>query len=161
MSKKIRAAFIAACLISLFGITNTIRAQIPSVAKNSGADLIGMLTNGLSITPEQATGGAGAIFNQAKSVLKPKDFAKISKVVPGMDGLLGAAPKAVTGNSEMISSVAGALPGGLGGIATLASQFQTLGLSPDVMAKFVPIMSKYLQTTGGSGVAKIFGGALK
>src|ERR1700761_2705470 len=47
-------------------------------------ELVGELTKGLSITPQQATGGAGALFGAAKSRLSPDNFSKIAAVVPGM-----------------------------------------------------------------------------
>ena len=53
-----------------------------------------MLTKDLNVTPKQATGGAGALFGLAKSRLKPDQFSQVAAAVPGMDGLLKAAPSA-------------------------------------------------------------------
>ena len=113
----------------------------------------------LSITPTQATGGAGALFGLAKSRLAPSDFGKVSDAVPGMHSFLEAAPS--TGGMTGLSSLAGSAPGGIGGLAAAAGSFQKLGLSPDMVSKFIPIMTKYVEGTGGSGVASLLSGALK
>lgn len=72
-------------------------------------ELVGQLTQGLSVTPQQATGGAGALFGLAKSKLSPADFGKIAAVVPGMDSFLKAAPS--TGGGSGLSSLTDSLPG--------------------------------------------------
>jgi len=52
--------------------------------KTPSPELVGQLTRGLSIKPEQAVGGAGALFGLAKSRLNPGDFTKVANVVPDM-----------------------------------------------------------------------------
>ena len=147
----LRSILFALCLLALNGSTGL--AQGPS------PELIGMLTKNLNVTPKQATGGAGALFNVAKSRLKPAEFSQVAAVVPGMDGLLKAAPS--TGGGGGLSSLGGALPGGAGGLAAAAGAFQKLGLSPDMVSKFVPILTQFVGAKGGSGVAALLGGALK
>lgn len=122
-------------------------------------ELIGNLTKGLSVTPHQATGGAGALFSLAKSRLSPADFGKIAAVVPGMSGFLKAAPAA--GGGSELSSLAGMLPGSAGGLATAAAAFQKLGLSPGMVEKFAPILLNFVHAKGGAGVASLLSGALK
>jgi hypothetical protein len=122
-------------------------------------ELVGQLTNGLSVTPEQATGGAGALFGLAKTKLSPADFGKIAAVVPGMDSFLKAAPS--TGAGSDLSNLTGSLPGNVGGLASAATAFQKLGLSPDMVGKFVPILTSFVQSKGGANVASLLSGALK
>jgi hypothetical protein len=131
--------------------------------------LVGQLTKQLNITPEQATGGAGAIFGYTKDKMSPADFSKVSSAVPGMDGFLKAAPAAgSTSAASSAAGAAGAIPGAPtsmasgagGGMASLAGSFQKLGLSPDMVSKFAPVMEKYIGAKGGSGVASLFAGAL-
>src|SRR5262245_48725641 len=55
-------------------------------------DLVGALAKELSATPQQAQGAAGALFSLAKTRLKPEEFSQVAAAVPGMDGLLKAAP---------------------------------------------------------------------
>ena len=145
--------FISALILAFLLITSTVLAQ----AKLPNAELAGMIAKELKITPQQATGGAGALFGLAKTRLKPEDFSKVSAAVPGMDGLLKAAPKA---SSSSLGSLGSALPGQAGALGAVAGQFKKLGLSPDMVAQFVPI-TKFAESKGGAGVASILAGALK
>jgi hypothetical protein len=125
-------------------------------------ELVSQLTKSLSVTPQQASGGAGALFGMAKSQLSAADFGKIAAVVPGIEGMIKSAPKVKsTGGIPGISSIEKSLPGGLGGLASVAGQFQKLGLSPDMVSKFIPILTQFVQAKGGSGVASLLSGVLK
>jgi hypothetical protein len=121
-------------------------------------ELVGDLTKGLSVTPQQATGGAGALFGLAKSRLNPADFSKIAAVVPGMDSFLKAAPS--TSGGSGLSALTGSLPSSVGGLASAAGEFQKLGLSPDMVTKFVPILTNFVQAKGGANLASLLSGAL-
>jgi hypothetical protein len=161
MSNRIKIVIIA---MFVFAAAHAVDAQLPiptQIAKSPNPELVGMLTKGLKIKPDQAIGGAGALFGMAKTKLSPGDFTKVADVVPGLDGLLGAAPKPAGGATDMLSSVGGMLPGKAGSIASMAGSFKSLGLSPDMAAKFVPIMSKYVQAKGGSDIAGLLTGVLK
>jgi hypothetical protein len=122
-------------------------------------ELVGQLTKGLSITLAQATSGAGALFSAAKSRLSPADFGQIAAVVPGMGSFLKAAPS--TGGTSGLSALGSSLPGNMGGMASAATSFQKLGLSPDMVGKFVPILTSFVQSKGGANVASLLSGALK
>src|SRR5262245_41628350 len=83
-------------ILVLFAIADVANAQLPGVGtnplgNNPSPELVGQLTKQLNIKPEQAIGGAGALFGVAKTKMKPEDFLKVSNAVPGMDGLLKAA----------------------------------------------------------------------
>src|SRR5215217_3076753 len=130
MTNRIRITLIAA---TLFACCASASAQQPRVqtpaaktanpANNPSPELVAKLTKELSVTPEQAIGGAGALFGLAKSKLKPEDFLKVANVVPGMDGLLKAAPKPKqedtkgTGATDLLGSVGSMLPGKAGALA--------------------------------------------
>ena len=150
-------------LLAVYASPSAVTAQTPSpadlIAKSPNPDLIGSLTKELSVTPAQATGGAGALFNLAKSKLSVDDFSKVAKAVPGMDGLLKAAPKPKS--DSPLDSLGSALPGNVGGLASVAGSFKSLGLSPTMAEKFVPIMTQYVQNKGGSAVASLLSGVLK
>jgi hypothetical protein len=76
-----------------------------------------------------------------------------------MDSFLKAAP---SGNDNTgLSTFAGSLPGDLGGVASTAASFDKLGLSPDMMGKFAPILLKFVQAKGGSNIASLLSGVLK
>ena len=147
-----------ACLLILVCITALI---IPAHSlQPPSSELVGQLSKGLSITPHQATGGAGALFTLAKSRLSPTDFSKIAAVVPGMGGFLKAAPS-TSGGSSGLAGLASALPSNLGGLASEAAAFQKLGLSPDMVAKFIPILTSFVQSKGGANLASLLSGVLK
>lgn len=133
-----------------------------TVAKSPSPELVGDLSKQLSVTPAQATGGAGTLFSLAKSRLSPTNFSKISSVVPGMSGLLKAAPAASSSlGGVSLSGLTSGLPGSAGGLASAATSFQKLGLSPEMVGKFVPVLTQFVQAKGGSGVASLLSGALK
>jgi hypothetical protein len=177
MTNKVRITLLAVCCFACFGTASAQqpkplpKAQAPATKvkglTNPSPELVGNLTKELSITPEQATGGAGAIFGVAKSKLKPEDFLKVANVVPGMDGLLKAAPKPKqegaegTNSTDLLGSVGSMLPGKAGAIASTAGAFKQLGIPPETAIKFLPIMTKFVDLKGGAGVAKILSGALK
>lgn len=125
---------------------------VPSVYA-SGSDLVSQLVGALGVTPEQATGGAGALFDMAKSKLSADDFAKIASAVPDMDSLPSAAPEA--------GGLAKGLGGMGGGLASLAGSFKSLGLSPDMAGKFAKEALSYVQSSGGDAALKLLEGALK
>jgi hypothetical protein len=125
------------------------------------ADLVGLLTDQLGVTDDQAAGGAGAIFEYAQNQLEPDGFSQIAQVVPNMDSLLGAAPKSETsGLVDQGLSALGADAGSLGKLAALAGPFNQLGLSPDMVSQFVPIVLDYVKSTGGESALGLLRGAL-
>jgi len=63
-----------------------------STASAAASELVGALTQQLGVTEQQATGGAGALFGLAKAKLSPDNFSQVASAVPGMEGLLQAAP---------------------------------------------------------------------
>ncbi len=142
-----------------------------AVARTANPELVGMLTSQLGITPKQAEGGSGAVFSYAKEKLKPEDYAKVAKAVPGIDGLISAAPKKdepQAGGGGTLDTLAGAasqLGGSAGGtvgtVAALAPAFQKLGLSGDTVGKFLPIVVGYVTKKGGTGVGDLLSGVLK
>ena len=148
---KVIACLSVVFLLGQFGLAQKATPASP--------ELVGQLSKELSITPAQATGGAGALFGVAKSRLSPADFSKVAAAVPGMGSFLKAAP--ATDNASGLSSLTGSLPGGLGGLASAAGSFQKLGLSPDMVGKFVPILTKFVEGKGGASAASLLSGALK
>ena len=120
-------------------------------AAKASPDLVNALSKEIGGTPEQAAGAAGSLFGIAKSRLKPEEFSQVAAAVPGMDSLLSAAPAA----GGM------ALPGGASGLASAASAFSKLGLSPDMVSKAVPVLTSFVSKSGGANVGSLLAGALK
>lgn len=128
-------------------------------AKSSSSELVTQLSKGLSIKRTQARGGAGALFALAKSRMSAEEFGKVSSAVPGMSGLLKAAP--ALGEHSELSSLESSLPGGMGRMAEVAEAFHKLGLSPEMAGKFVPVMTKFVESKGGLSTASLLEKALK
>ena len=151
---------LVACLMILIPVGNA-QEQPPGQSKAAElkSELVEKLTKKLNITPEQAKGGAGAIFGVLKNRLKPEDFNRLAAVVPQMDELLKAAPPAREGS--LLAALGSVSSGGTADLASLAGSFDSLGLSPAMVARFVPVIQKYLKSKGGSGLATIFSGAMK
>ncbi len=150
-------SLVAVCILT----ATCIHAQTSAV-KSAGTGLISQLSKGLAISPTQAKGGAGTLFSLAKSRLTEDEFSKVSSAVPNMGSLLKAAPT-LTHQSEF-SSLESELPGSMGSMgrmAEAAEAFHKLGLSPEMARKFLPIMSKYVESRGGSETAGLLEKALK
>jgi hypothetical protein len=159
------------CLCSLFAVLLLLAVGPPSIAAGqapsaaavaaakASPDLVGALSKELSSTPEQAAGAAGSLFGIAKSSLKPADFSKVAAAVPGMASLLKAAPK--TGGKSKMPAGLSQLAGSAGGLAAAASAFSALGLSPDLVAKAVPVLTSFVSKSGGADVGNLLAGVLK
>lgn len=154
MKRLLSLAILCVLTASLYAQTSTLTS--------AGTGLVSQLSKGLAISPTQAKGGAGTLFSLAKSRLSGDEFGKISSAVPGMSGLLKAAPP-LTHQSEF-SSLESELPGSMGSMgrmAEAAEAFHKLGLSPEMAGKFLPIMSKYVESRGGASTAGLLEKALK
>ena len=148
-------------------------------------DLTSLLVNQTGVTKPQAVGGAGSIFKYAKSQMTAENFGLIKQAVPGMNKYLAAAPAVKTppalpnalssgaaaagldSGSLMNGATQALQANGLGGIAdklgaaqALAPAFQKLGLKPEMVGRFVPIVVDYVKSSGGSPVANLLTSAL-
>ena len=147
-------------LIVLAGMNVQAQTAVPTPATSTSSSLVRQLTKGLSITPTQARGGAGSLFALAKTRLSDDEFSKVSSAVPGMSGLLKAAPALSEPHSEL-SSLESSLPGNMGRTVEVAEAFHKLGLSPSMAAKFIPVMTKFVESKGGLSTASLLEKALK
>jgi hypothetical protein len=158
-------------LSDLTGAVETLQAGQAATSSvqgtTTGNGLTGLLMQQLGVTQSQAEGGAGAIFQLAKSKMQGADFAELSNSVPGMQGLLAAAPVAnsvggggLGGIAGGLESLAGNSGGAAGNLVGLASSFQQLGLSPSMVQKFVPLVLQYVQGNGGGAVTGVLKSAL-
>lgn len=154
-----RGWFLVLVLFSLIAPVGHSYGQSSQSASSSGSGLVSQLSKGLSVTPTQARGGAGALFALAKTRLTAEEFGKVSSAVPGIGSMLKSAP-AVGGSSEL-ASLEGELPGGMGRLAEVAAAFHKLGMSPEMAGKFVPVMTKYVKSRGGLSTAALLEKALK
>jgi hypothetical protein len=129
-------------------------------------ELIQQLVSSLGVNEDQAKGGAGLLFNLAKDKLGAGDFQQLTDKIPGISDLLGSAPApsaAASAGGGMMGALGGVAAslgagglgdklGGLGNLADLASGFSQLGLSTDMVGKFVPIVLSFVQNQGGDSI---------
>ena len=60
---------------------------LAAFASADDATLVQTLAQQLNVTPDQAAGGAGAIFSYAKSALPTNEYAKVESAVPEAAGV--------------------------------------------------------------------------
>lgn len=109
------------------------------------ATLVNDLSSQLGVSTEQAAGGTAALFSLAKSQLSGDQFSGVTDQVSGLGTLLGGTG---TGNGG------GLLSGVLGNVKTLAGvqqAFSALGLSPEMIGQFTPIITQFLGNQGVAG----------
>lgn len=166
MKRRSRLGIVCLALVvaSASGAASVLQApqeagkKAAAAAASASPELVGALSKQLESTPEQAAGAAGALFGVAKSRLKADEFAQIATAVPGMDALLKAAPSAgAIGTTGGLPAAAGAATG----MASAATAFSKLGLSPELVSKAVPVLTQFVTKSGGAQVGSLLSGALK
>ena len=120
--------------------------SVMGVASSTG--LTSTLVNRLGVTEAQAAGGVGSILAFAQQRLAAGDFDLIAKAIPGSEKYLGMAKQLLGGAS--ISDKAG-----------LQSAFTKLGMTPDMVGKFAPIVTDYVAKAGSDQASKLLAGLLK
>jgi len=164
-SKKILVLGVLLSCLIVFQFTEN------SCAESSGAmELVGLLTDQLGVTENQATGGAGALFKTAKDNLSESDYGKVAEALPGIGTLIQSAPK-VSDSTAGLSKKMGGVTEGLGSLTKAAegvnkltavtNQFSQLGLDQDMVSQFIPIILNYANTKGGETVMNLLKGAWK
>ena len=151
MNKRFFIKIIVLMAIGTFSITGLVSADT--------SKLIGSLVDTLGVSEQQATGGAGAVFKEAKNNMSPGDYSQLLSAVPGIDSLISAAPQA-GGLAGKASSLLGGSAGSVKGMAGLADSFSKLGLSPDMVNQFVPVILDFVQSEGGQQAMTLLKSAL-
>ena len=134
-------------LVAILQGCATAESGMSSAASGMGsaAGLTNSLTSQLGVTSTQAAGGLGSIMNYAQARLSPSDFGTVSKALPGAESYMKTASDAIGGGK--ITSTAG-----------LDSAFAKLGMSPDMVDKFMPIVSDYVGKQGGAAAKSLLTG---
>ena len=133
------------------GLVATFAAAVISAGTTAAqtSDLVGMLTSQLGVTEDQAAGGAGSLFDFAKGQMAPSDFDTVTSALPEVGDLMGAAPQG--GSGDLLGSAGSLLGGSSGGLedaAGVASTFSDLGMSPNMVNEFVPVILDYAESAG-------------
>jgi hypothetical protein len=150
-------------LVAILALPATTPLAQDAPVKAPNPELVSQLAKELGSSNDQARGAAGSLFGLAKTRLAPADFAKVAGAVPGMDGLLAAAPAMAAVAPAKAGGAAGAAAAlaGSGGLASLAGSFSKLGLKPDQIAKAASFLTQYVTKSGGAGVGSLLAGAFK
>ncbi|ABZ74882.1 conserved hypothetical protein [Shewanella halifaxensis HAW-EB4] len=143
----------AGILDQLAQATEPAKVQTQQAQSN---DLVGAVMSQLGLSQTQAEGGLGSILSLAQSTLGSSDFSSISDSIPGIDGLLSAAPEldSDSGMSGLLSK-AGDLGQSLQGGAMVYDAFEKLGISKELAAPMVDIVKSYLDTNGSAGTSNL------
>ncbi len=167
MKKVVYSVAVAALLSGCFGGSTAVKEPATAAVSNTGDVVSSALSNRLvqelGITPAQASGGAGSLFQVAKAGMQANDFNKLVSAVPEVNNLMGAAPKSKSGWSQVASGTSaliGDKSNTLGQAAALAESFQSLGLSSDMIGQFTPIISDYVKKEAGNQISKALLGSL-
>ncbi|WP_036244229.1 DUF2780 domain-containing protein [Methylobacter tundripaludum] len=131
-----------------------------SVQPGSLAELLMQRTG---VTGAQAQGGAGALFQIAKTKMSTDSFTQLEQSVPGMQGMLGAAAPALSqqgGLAGQLSSIAGASGGTAGNLISVVSAFQQQGMSPAMVQQFIPVVIDYVKARGNDALVNTLSTAL-
>jgi len=144
MKRNLAFALLLACA----GLLSACSSMQSMMGMGSSASLPAILSNQLGVTESQATGGTGAILAFAQQRLAAGDFDLIAKAIPGSEQYLGIAKQLLGGMN--LSDKAG-----------LQSAFSKMGMSPDMLSKFTPVVTDYLTKAGSDQASKLMAGLLK
>ena len=121
--------------------------------------LIGSLTDLLGVTKKQATGGAGAVFREAKNNMSTADYSQLLSAIPGIDSLIQSAPQ-VSGLAGKATSLFGSSSDSMQGLSSLTDSFTKLGLSPEMVNKYVDVILDFVQSEAGQQTMSMMKSAL-
>ncbi|WP_394154606.1 DUF2780 domain-containing protein [Vibrio maritimus] len=112
---------------------NSLLSSANSMMEAKDSPVVNDLVNDLSISPEQATTGVGALLSLAQSSLSSEQQSELSSLIPGMDSLT---------SSGLLSSIQD--------MDSVKSAFSSVGLDPSMISEFAPIVLDYLGSQGAS-----------
>ncbi len=152
------------CILLMTILLNICSGLSPFSISAQEVGLVDLLMQKLGVTELQAQGGAGALFSLAKQALSPKEFDQVAASVPEMDALLKAAPESGGTLNDMLGQGSSLFGGDakqqFGGAMDLAGAFSQLGLSPEMVNQFIPVVLDYVESKGGETVRNLLASAL-
>ena len=117
-------------LVALLTACETTKRQMTDLGVTT-PELTKDLAKNFGVTEAQAAGGVGAMFQHAAEKLNAVDFDSIRKSTPGVDKYLKASQSALGG--AKLSDIGG-----------LEGAFKKLGLTPQMVAQFKPLVLDYV-----------------
>jgi hypothetical protein len=135
-------------LVALAGIAGSgcATAGLPSGVTSN--PLVSALTSGLGVSPEQAVGGTGAMMGYAQNKLSADQLGSITSAVPGLGDITKSAAPLIGGAA-------------LNSLEDVTHVFSKLGMGPDMVNKFAPVVGDAILKGGGSQAASLFTGLFK
>ncbi|WP_338163375.1 DUF2780 domain-containing protein [Vibrio sp. 10N] len=112
---------------------NSLLSSASSMMNVKESPVVNNLVNNLSVSPEQATTGVGALLSLAQSSLGSDQQSELGSLIPGMDSLT---------NSGLLSSIQD--------MDSVKSAFSSVGLDPAMISQFAPVVLDYLSSQGAS-----------
>jgi tetrahydromethanopterin S-methyltransferase subunit G len=141
--KRIKSLLVVAVLSSF--LFSSCGSSIPYLGPSM--DLINGMSS-LGISQEQAIGGVGALLTLAKGKLSPSDYLKVGGAIPYSNTLMKAA-------KDM------GVPMSITDLADVTKVFKDLDMSPDMVGKMIPEVTKFAGKKGGEDVTNLLMGVLK
>ncbi len=128
----------------------------------TSGSLTELLMQRTGVTGAQAQSGAGALFQVAKTKMQADAFTQLEQSVPGMQGMLGAAPALSQQGGLLggLSSLAGTSGGTAGTLLSVAAAFQQQGMSPAMVQQFIPVVIDYVKSHGSEALVNTLSAAL-
>ncbi|MGR5503452.1 DUF2780 domain-containing protein [Vibrio sp. DNB22_10_4] len=112
---------------------NSLLSSANSMMNAKDSPVVNDLVDKLSVSPEQATTGVGALLSLAQSSLGSDQQNELSSLIPGMDALT---------SSGLLSSIQD--------MDSVKSAFSSVGLDPAMISQFAPVVLEYLGSQGAS-----------
>ncbi len=137
-----------AMVCSLLAVTLLPGCSSMDSVMGKSPELSSLLTQTLGVTEAQAKGGIGSILQLAQNKLQAGEFDQIAKAIPGSQKYLDMAKQAL--GATKLTDAAG-----------LSAAFGKLGMSPDMLGKFTPVVTEYVGKAGGEGAGKLLASVLK
>lgn len=102
--------------------------------------LVGMLSNQLGISKNQAIGGLGALVGYASSSLPPEYADQLNQLFPAFNKSSG---------DSSSSGLMGSLMNNVSSMDSVKTAFSGLGMDPSMVDQFTPLIESYVGDNGG------------
>ena len=143
--------------------------QTENMDLSPSVSLVSTLQRKLGITREQAEGGAGVLLRFVRERLTPGEFRVIADTIEAISDLIGKAPFARCEPDRLRGWLHGWLvalrtwwgrllrgeiwlwlwTGGLGPLASLSTDFESMGLHQSMISQFAAEVTSYFHDRGG------------
>lgn len=102
--------------------------------------LVGMVSNQLGISKNQAIGGLGALVGYASSSLPPEYADQLNQMFPAFNK---------SGSETGSGSLMGSLMNNVSSMDSVKTAFSGLGMDPSMVDQFTPLIESYVGDNGG------------